>query len=212
MVTTNSTSPLASKPSSLQRGRQVTSSPGSHSLGFLDSSQLRSNAPPLPPRSCKSSIDESDHSPAPPPIHPKRVPKKGSVVSLLPQMLASPEEPVRQHQQHHRPPPAPPLPPKTVASAAPSHSSSLDCPPPVPPHRSTINNSTSFSNPLDLGSGSGSLVDEVCSLLAASGCQVMSNGNGHGNGHGNNNESPSPPPQQPAPLAREEPLYSKETT
>lgn len=61
-------------------------------------------------------------------------------------------------------------------------------PPPVPPHR--MINSVSFSKPLELGAGS--LVDEVCSLLAASGHQSLSNGG--------NTTSLSPPSSPPPPI------------
>lgn len=166
-------------------------------------------APPLPPRSSKSSFDESltndvTISTTPPPIHPKRVPKKGPIIPSS--LMMSPDVMESGTLRHHRPPPAPPLPPKSGTTASPmSPTPASLAPPPVPPHR-PMNNSTSFSNPLDLGSGSGSLVDEVCSLLAASGCQVMSNGG---------SKSPSPPlsPPPPVPLLPppDEHLYSGET-
>lgn len=182
LVMSNSVSPRPSK--SLQRGRQI-STVSSNSLS-RDTTPPRHDAPPLPPRSStKSSLDETDFTP--PPIQPKRIPKKGSSVSSL---IASIEDSVSPRQ--HRPPPAPPLPHKTSTATPPCNN-----PPPVPPHRTVINNSTSFSNPLDLGTGSGSLMDEVCSLLAASGCQVMSNG-------GSNN-CPSPPPHPPPPPPADDP-------
>lgn len=167
--------------------------------------------PPLPPRSSKTSLEDSSFvsesneiTSTPPPIHPKRVPKKGPFTSSM--IIMSPEsQSSDSRHHHHRPPPAPPLPPKSAnvsmspMSPTPTSAQQL-CPPPVPPHRA-INNSTSFSNPLDLGSGSGSLVDEVCSLLAASGC--MSNGS-------DNSKCPSSPPSSPPPLS-EQHLFSGET-
>lgn len=202
--------PLSNKssPSLVQQSRQLTNfSPNVQDM--VDSAPsrtpIRQAAPPLPPRSSKSSFDESCDSTistTPPPIHPKRVPKKGPMIPSS--LIMSPEAVDASNLRHHRPPPAPPLPPKSGSNASPmSPTPATLGPPPVPPHR-PMNNSTSFSNPLDLGSGSGSLVDEVCSLLAASGCQVMSNGS----------KSPSPPlsPPPPIPLLPppDEHLYSGE--
>ena len=196
-----------------QQSRHTNSSPTVQDT--VDSAPCRTPprqiAPPLPPRSSKSSFDESftgsdSTSTTPPPIHPKRVPKKGP---MIPSTLIMSPETVETSTllRHHRPPPAPPLPPKfgTISASPMSPTPASLAPPPVPPHR-PINNSTSFSNPLDLGSGSGSLVDEVCSLLAASGCQMMSNGN---------NKTPSPPASPPPPIPLlpppDEHLYSGET-
>lgn len=197
----------------MQQSRHTLSSPNVHDT--VDSTPSRTPprqaAPPLPPRSSKSSFDESfagSDSASPPPIHPKRVPKKGSMIPST--LIMSPDAIDASTLRHHRPPPAPPLPPKSGCTASPMSPTPVTlgpCPPPVPPHgRPAINNSTSFSNPLDLGSGSGSLVDEVCSLLAASGCRMMSNGS---------NKSPSPPASPPPPLPilppPDESLYSVET-
>lgn len=212
--------PLSSKlpPTSLtQQSRHTHSSPNVHDTvdSTLSRTPPRQIAPPLPPRSLKSSFDESfmgGDSASPPPIHPKRVPKKGQP-GIPSSLVMSPEAGESGTMRHHRPPPAPPLPPKSGYTASPMSPTPgtlgppVTGPPPVPPHgRPAINNSTSFSNPLDLGSGSGSLVDEVCSLLAASGCRMMSNGS---------NKSPSPPASTPPPLPvlppPDESLYSVET-
>lgn len=200
-----STSRSSSK-SLLHQMNQVVHSPVStntqHDGPESNRTPSRHYPPPLPPRSSKTPLEDSfisesnDNASTPPPIHPKRVPKKGSSTSSL--LIMSPDVNSDSTRQHHRPPPAPPLPPKSAnISMSPIPNTIQLCPPPVPPHR-VINNSTSFSNPLDLGSGSGSLVDEVCSLLAASGC--MSNGS-------DSNQCPSPPLSSPPP-----PLpYSGET-
>lgn len=212
--------PLSSKlpqTSLTQQSRHTHSSPNVHDTvdSTFSRTPPRQTAPPLPPRSSKSSFDESfvgGDSASPPPIHPKRVPKKGHPVTPS-SLLMSPEAVEYGTMRHHRPPPAPPLPPKSGYMASPMSPTPstlvppLTCPPPVPPHgRPAINNSTSFSNPLDLGSGSGSLVDEVCSLLAASGCRMMSN---------ENSKSPSPPASTPPPIPvlppLDESLYSVET-
>lgn len=212
--------PLSSKlpPTSLtQQSRHTHSSPNVHDTvdSTLSRTPPRQIAPPLPPRSSKSSFDESfmgGDSASPPPIHPKRVLKKGQP-GIPSSLVMSPEAGESGTMRHHRPPPAPPLPPKSGYTASPMSPTPgtlgppVTGPPPVPPHgRPAINNSTSFSNPLDLGSGSGSLVDEVCSLLAASGCRMMSNGS---------NKSPSPPASTPPPLPvlppPDESLYSVET-
>ena len=145
--------------------------------------RMNTAPPPLPPRSAKSTADETDSS-TPPPVQPKRTPKRcGPLIPSLSQPGLDPLDSARLH----RPPPAPPLPPK---AAVPSCSSNQ--PPPVPPHRSASSN---FSKPLDLGSGS--LVDEVCSLLAANGCQVLSNGD----------EERSPSPRSPS-CSRDESEYA----
>ena len=203
-----------SSPNLINQSRHTHSSPNVHDTVDSGRTPSRQAAPPLPPRTSKSSFDDSlnggmDSSSTPPPIHPKRTSKKGSV--MIPSSLINSPEPVDSGtlRNHYRPPPAPPLPPKSGSTASPMSPTPVTatqlCPPPIPPHR-TINNSTSFSNPLDLGSGSGSLVDEVCSLLAASGCQVIPNGN---------SKSPSPPSSPPPPIPLlpppDEHLYSGET-
>ena len=154
----------------------------------------RKDAPPLPPRSSKSSVEEV-FSDSPPPIQPKRISKR----IFSPSALTSPCDVVDSPPsftgtlRQHRNPPAPPLPPKnsTIPSMNPlSPVMTQTLPPPIPPHR--VSNSTSFSNPLELGSGS--LVDEVCSLLAASGHPGLSNGR-----RGSSSPPTSPPPPPPAP-------------
>jgi len=177
--------------------------------------------PPLPPRSVRSLQDESFlfESSTPPPIHPKRTSLKNSPSK----MIQSPD--MVDGGRHYRPPPGPPLPPKStplspaltpastpvptpaptpaptpvpmpapILAPAPVLTPVPNFAPPVPPHR-VVPSSASFSNPLELSGGS--LVDEVCSLLAASGCQMMSNG-----------KSPSPPTSPPPPPPDEN-LYSE---
>lgn len=165
LVASHSSSPRSlSKHSSLsqQTLADPAQSPFQHD-GFADVARTpqRPAPPPLPPRSGKSSVDEADSS-TPPPVQPKRTPKRCG--PLIPSQ-SHPGADSSDAARLHRPPPAPPLPPKAMIASCASGQ-----PPPVPPHRSASSN---FSKPLDFGSGS--LVDEVCSLLAANGCQVLSN-------------------------------------